>query len=76
MKLQLFSPGKDIPPQIHPLFSDLPSCGFPSPAQDYVTADLDLQYPPSERHLLSARKRRQHVRRQPVQRRSACRRQC
>ncbi|MCG7783232.1 translesion error-prone DNA polymerase V autoproteolytic subunit [Lelliottia amnigena] len=42
MKLQLFSPGKDIPPQTHPLFSDLASCGFPSPAQDYVTADLDL----------------------------------
>lgn len=42
MKLQLFSPGKDIPPQTHPLFSDLASCGFPSPVQDYVTADLDL----------------------------------
>lgn len=42
MKLQLFSPEKDIPPQTHPLFSDLASCGFPSPAQDYVTADLDL----------------------------------
>lgn len=42
MKLQLFNPGKDIPPQTHPLYSDLTSCGFPSPAQDYVTADLDL----------------------------------
>ncbi|HBQ1476363.1 TPA: peptidase, partial [Raoultella ornithinolytica] len=32
MKLQLFSTGKEHPPQAHPLFADLASCGFPSPA--------------------------------------------
>lgn len=42
MKLQLFSTGKELPPQAHPLFADLASCGFPSPAADYVEADLDL----------------------------------
>ncbi|QFH87834.1 translesion error-prone DNA polymerase V autoproteolytic subunit (plasmid) [Enterobacter hormaechei] len=42
MKLQLLSPGKEIPPQTHPFFSDLASCVFPSPAQDYVESDLDL----------------------------------
>ncbi|HCN98181.1 MAG TPA: peptidase [Leclercia sp.] len=42
MKLQLLRPGKEIPPQTHPFFSDLASCGFPSPAQDYVESDLDL----------------------------------
>lgn len=26
----------------HPLFADLASCGFPSPAADYVESDLDL----------------------------------
>jgi DNA polymerase V len=36
MKLQLFSTGKELPPQAHPLFADLASCGFPSPAADYV----------------------------------------
>jgi DNA polymerase V len=36
MKLQLFSTGKALPPQAHPLFADLASCGFPSPAADYV----------------------------------------
>ncbi|MED5690953.1 peptidase, partial [Enterobacter hormaechei] len=29
MKLQLFSTGKALPPQAHPLFADLASCGFP-----------------------------------------------
>ena len=42
MKLQLFSTGKELPPQAHPLFADLASCGFPSPAADYVESDLDL----------------------------------
>lgn len=42
MKLQLLRPGTDTPPQSYPLFSDLASCGFPSPAQDYVESDLDL----------------------------------
>lgn len=42
MKLQLFSTGKALPPQAHPLFADLASCGFPSPAADYVESDLDL----------------------------------
>ncbi|MBO2916073.1 peptidase, partial [Enterobacter sichuanensis] len=42
MKLQLFSTGKEHPPQAHPLFADLASCGFPSPAADYVESDLDL----------------------------------
>ncbi|MEB2940487.1 peptidase, partial [Klebsiella variicola] len=42
MKLQFFSTGKEIPPQAHPLFADLASCGFPSPAADYVESDLDL----------------------------------
>lgn len=42
MKLQLFIPGKNIPPQTHPLFSDMASCGWPSPAADYVESDLDL----------------------------------
>lgn len=36
MKLQLFSTGKELPPQAHPLFANLASCGFPSPAADYV----------------------------------------
>ncbi|EOY8033742.1 peptidase, partial [Raoultella ornithinolytica] len=27
MKLQLFSTGKELPPQAHPLFADLASCG-------------------------------------------------
>nr|QBQ68579.1 Error-prone repair protein UmuD [Klebsiella pneumoniae] len=40
MKLQLFSTGKELPPQAHPLFADLASCGFPSPAADYVESDL------------------------------------
>jgi DNA polymerase V len=39
MKLQLFSTGKELPPQAHPLFADLASCGFPSPAADYVESD-------------------------------------
>ncbi len=39
MKLQLFSTGKALPPQAHPLFADLASCGFPSPAADYVESD-------------------------------------
>ncbi len=30
MKLQLFSTGKELPPQAHPLFADLASCGFPA----------------------------------------------
>ncbi|HCI5455883.1 TPA: peptidase, partial [Enterobacter kobei] len=42
MKLQLFSTGKALPPQARPLFADLASCGFPSPAADYVESDLDL----------------------------------
>lgn len=42
MKLQLFSTGKEHPTQAHPLFADLASCGFPSPAADYVESDLDL----------------------------------
>ena len=42
MMLQLLRPGTDTPPQSYPLFSDLASCGFPSPAQDYVESDLDL----------------------------------
>ena len=42
MKLQLLRPGTDTPPQSYPLFSDLASCGFPGPAQDYVESDLDL----------------------------------
>lgn len=42
MKLQLFVPGQDIQPQSHPLYADLASCGWPSPAADYVEADLDL----------------------------------
>jgi DNA polymerase V len=42
MKLQLFSPGTDTPPQTHPFFADLASCGFPSPAGDYIQSDLDL----------------------------------
>lgn len=42
MKLQLLRPGTDTPLQSYPLFSDLASCGFPSPAQDYVESDLDL----------------------------------
>lgn len=41
MKLQLFRPGKDTPPQSHPLFADLASCGFPRPAGGYVQSALD-----------------------------------
>lgn len=34
--------GRRYPPSVASVFSDLASCGFPSPAQDYVESDLDL----------------------------------
>ena len=34
-----FQHRKALPPQAHPLFADLASCGFPSPAADYVESD-------------------------------------
>jgi DNA polymerase V len=73
MKLQLFSTGKELPPQAHPLFADLASCGFPSPAADYVESDLDLHdyciRHPSATYYLRASG--DSIRRQPVQWRSA-----
>ncbi|MDT3249837.1 translesion error-prone DNA polymerase V autoproteolytic subunit [Serratia sp. root2] len=38
-KLYAFSPGE---PVTLPLFADPVACGFPSPAQDYVEARLDI----------------------------------
>ncbi|WP_194208723.1 translesion error-prone DNA polymerase V autoproteolytic subunit [Superficieibacter sp. 1612_C1] len=42
MKLVMLLPASDCPPQAFPLFADRASCGFPSPAQDYVEQELDL----------------------------------
>lgn len=44
MKLQLYSPGKNPSPLTYPLFAELVSCGFPSPAADYIEFDLELHY--------------------------------
>jgi len=42
MKFTLLKPYNILAPQTHPLHSDVVCCGFPSPAQDYIAADLDL----------------------------------
>nr|WP_318384846.1 translesion error-prone DNA polymerase V autoproteolytic subunit [uncultured Enterobacter sp.] len=42
MKLVMTFPASDCPPLAFPLFADRASCGFPSPAQDYVEQELDL----------------------------------
>lgn len=42
MKLVTFKPASICLPQVFPLFADKAACGFPSPAQDYVEAELDL----------------------------------
>jgi DNA polymerase V len=54
MKLVMMFPASDCPPLAFPLFADRASCGFPSPAQDYVEQELDLN------DLLSPRKRGQY----------------
>ncbi len=42
MKLQLFSTGKELPPQAHPLFADRASCGFSQPLQLTTSSRPDL----------------------------------
>ncbi len=42
MKLQLFSTGKELPPQAHPLFADPPAAVFPALQLTTSSLDLDL----------------------------------
>ncbi|WP_337589533.1 S24 family peptidase [Pantoea sp. A4] len=42
MRLDLLLPEESPPARTCPLFLERVPCGFPSPAQDYVEADLDL----------------------------------
>lgn len=42
MKLVMLTPVETNPPFSLPLFLETVSCGFPSPAQDYVEKELDL----------------------------------
>lgn len=42
MKLVYLKPAENAPLQMVPLFADHATCGFPSPAQDYVEKELDL----------------------------------
>ncbi|WP_436877913.1 translesion error-prone DNA polymerase V autoproteolytic subunit [Siccibacter turicensis] len=42
MKLVYLKPAENVPLQLIPLFADHAACGFPSPAQDYVEKELDL----------------------------------
>lgn len=40
--IQYVLPTSSVPRQTHPLFADRCQAGFPSPARDYVEAELDL----------------------------------
>lgn len=42
MKLVMLTPKEQQTPVCLPLFLEAVSCGFPSPAQDYVEKELDL----------------------------------
>nr|WP_318375262.1 translesion error-prone DNA polymerase V autoproteolytic subunit [Enterobacter sp.] len=42
MKLVMMVPDSNSPALTIPLFADRAACGFPSPAQDYVEQELDL----------------------------------
>lgn len=42
MNLEIWTPSESSPAVAIPLFSERAACGFPSPAQDYVEAELDL----------------------------------
>lgn len=42
IKMQFFTPNELLQIVALPMFSDLVSCGFPSPAQDYVEQRIDL----------------------------------
>nr|WP_080218271.1 translesion error-prone DNA polymerase V autoproteolytic subunit [Salmonella enterica] len=42
MILEIWTPQENCQVMAIPLFTERASCGFPSPAQDYVEAELDL----------------------------------